>query len=50
MASFLREFLLFSFLAVCPGFYFRRHYFILMLPAIALLAGVAVSFGEGKPA
>jgi hypothetical protein len=29
--------------AVCPGFYFRQHYFILMLPAIALLAGVAVS-------
>ena len=41
--SFLAGFLLFSFLAVCPGFYFRRHYFILMLPAIALLAGVAVS-------
>ncbi|MFZ0914618.1 MAG: glycosyltransferase family 39 protein [Candidatus Korobacteraceae bacterium] len=40
---FLAGFLLFSFLAVCPGFYFRTHYFILMLPAIALLAGVAVS-------
>jgi hypothetical protein len=39
----LAGFLLFSFLAVCPGFYFRPHYFILMLPAIALLAGVAVS-------
>jgi hypothetical protein len=34
---------LFSFLAVCPGLYFRPHYFILMLPAVALLAGVAVS-------
>jgi 4-amino-4-deoxy-L-arabinose transferase-like glycosyltransferase len=42
-SSFLAGFLLFSFLAVCPGFYFRPHYFILMLPAIALLAGVAVS-------
>src|ERR1035437_10482 len=41
--SFLAGFLLFSFLAVCPGLYFRQHYFILMLPAIALLAGVAVS-------
>ena len=41
--SFLAGFLLFSFLAVCPGFYFRNHYFILMLPAIALLAGVAVA-------
>lgn len=32
-----------SFLAVCPGFYFREHYFVLVLPAVALLAGVAVS-------
>ena len=40
---FLAGFLLFPFLAVCPGFYFRGHYFILMLPAIALLTGVAVS-------
>lgn len=36
-------FLLFSFLAVCPGLYFRQHYFILMLPAVSLLAGFAVS-------
>lgn len=28
-----------SFLAVCPGFYFRQHYFVLMLPAVALLVG-----------
>jgi hypothetical protein len=40
---FLAGFFLFSCLAVCPGFYFRQHYFILMLPAIALLAGIAVS-------
>jgi 4-amino-4-deoxy-L-arabinose transferase-like glycosyltransferase len=39
-------FLLFSFLATCPGFYFRQHYFILMLPAVALLAGIAVSSGR----
>jgi hypothetical protein len=32
-----------SALAVCPGFYFRAHYFILLLPAAAMLAGVAVS-------
>ena len=31
-----------SFLAICPGFYFRQHYFILALPAVALLCGVAV--------
>ena len=40
---FLVSFLLFSFLAVCPGLYFRRHYFILLLPAVALLVGVAVT-------
>jgi hypothetical protein len=32
-----------SFLAICPGFYFRQHYFILVLPAVGLLCGVAVS-------
>ena len=35
-----------------PGFYFRKHYFLLTLPAPALLAGCAVSgpagFGVGK--
>lgn len=30
-----------SFLCVCPGFYFRRHYFIAMFPVVALLAAVA---------
>ncbi len=42
-AVFAACFLIFSFLAICPGFYFRLHYFVLMLPAIALLAGAAVS-------
>ena len=32
-----------SVLAMCPGFYFREHYFILVLPAAALLCGVAVA-------
>jgi 4-amino-4-deoxy-L-arabinose transferase-like glycosyltransferase len=41
--AFISAFVVFSFLAVCPGFYFREHYFVLMLPAVALLAGVAVS-------
>ena len=27
----------------CPGFYFRGHYFLAMLPAVALLCGVAAS-------
>ena len=42
VAVFSTFFLIFSFLAVCPGLYFREHYFVLMLPAIALLAGAAV--------
>lgn len=45
-AWFLLGFLLFSGLALCPGFYFREHYFILVLPAICLLAGVAVACAE----
>jgi hypothetical protein len=31
-----------SFLAVCPGLYFRPHYFVLLMPAVALLAGVGL--------
>ena len=34
----------FSFLALCPGAYFRPHYFVLLLPAAAILAGAGVSF------
>ena len=40
-ASFLVGFLAFSAAAVCPGFYFRPHYFVLLLPAISLLAALA---------
>jgi Dolichyl-phosphate-mannose-protein mannosyltransferase len=35
--------LLASLLSICPGFYFRGHYFILLLPVLALLCGVAVA-------
>lgn len=42
-AAFATAFLLFSFLAVCPGLFFREHYFVLLLPAAALLAGAAVN-------
>ena len=45
---FVGLFLLFSVLAVCPGLYFREHYFILMLPAVSLLAGLAVSCTADK--
>ena len=41
--GFLFGLLVSSILAVCPGFYFRSHYFILLLPAVALFAGVAVN-------
>lgn len=35
--------LVFSWFAVCTGFYFRPHYFVLVLPAVSLLAGVTLS-------
>ena len=45
-AAFATGLLFFSFLAVCPGLYFRGHYFILLLPAVGLLVGAAV---RGRP-
>ena len=39
----LLGFILAAALTVVPGFYFRKHYFLLTLPAVALLAGCAVS-------
>jgi len=53
-AFFLLGFFVFSCLAVSAGLYFRRHYFILMLPALSLLVGLGVSasatlLGQGKP-
>src|SRR5437899_6296339 len=38
--NFLLGLLVFSALAVCQGFYFRPHYFIMILPAVSLLVGV----------
>jgi hypothetical protein len=35
----LTGWLIVSFLAVCPGLYFRAHYFILLVPAVALFMG-----------
>jgi hypothetical protein len=40
--GFVAGFFLTSALAVCPGLYFRPHYFILLLPAVALCVGIAV--------
>lgn len=42
---FIIGFLFCSFLATCPGLYFREHYFVMLLPAIALLTGAAVYHG-----
>jgi 4-amino-4-deoxy-L-arabinose transferase-like glycosyltransferase len=42
ITAFLLVFLFFSTLALCSGFFFRLHYFILVLPAVSLLAGVGV--------
>ncbi len=39
---FVSGFFLFSFLSVCPGFYFRPHYFVLLLPSISLLIGLGI--------
>ncbi len=41
---FVLMFTFFSFLSVCPGFYFRAHYYITLLPAVSLLAGVFIHF------
>ena len=40
---FVSGFFLFSFLSICPGFYFRPHYFVFLLPSISLLIGLGVS-------
>ena len=39
---FVLGFAVFSFFAVCLGWYFRQHYFLLLLPATGVLAGMAV--------
>jgi len=36
-------FFVMSFLATTPGFHFRPHYFMLWVPAVALMAGLAIS-------
>lgn len=40
---FVVGFLLFSFLALCPGLYFRRHYFLFLMPAIAMLTSIGAN-------
>lgn len=36
-------FTLCSFLSICPGFYFRKHYFISFLPAVALMGALGLA-------
>ena len=45
---FLAGLLAASFLAVVPGFYFRSHYFVQILPAVALLAGAGAAALESR--
>ncbi len=40
--AFLIGFLICSFMSICPGLFFRNHYFILLLPAICVLAASGV--------
>jgi 4-amino-4-deoxy-L-arabinose transferase-like glycosyltransferase len=44
-AGFATGFLAAGALSVCPGFYFREHYFVAMFPAVAVLAGEVVTLG-----
>ena len=38
------SFAVFGILATTPGFYFRQHYFIVVLPAAALMAGITLDY------
>ncbi len=41
---FLWAYSAFSFFCICPGFFFRPHYFIVFLPAVAIFSGAAGSW------
>jgi hypothetical protein len=45
--TFILGFLVSSFIAICPGLYFRPHYFVFFLPATALLIGIAIRSFKG---
>lgn len=36
----------FSFLAICPGLYFRPHYFQMLLPAVSIFAAISADFAH----
>lgn len=45
---FIGLFTFFSFLTICPGFYFRPHYFITLLPAVSILTGSFIDWVNDK--
>ena len=47
---FVTLFFIFSFLGTAIGFYFREHYFILVLPALSLFVGLAIVSLQGATA
>jgi hypothetical protein len=46
---FLLAFLLLSFISILPGFYFRNHYFILLLPAVSVFIALSIDFTDRLP-
>ena len=47
---FIALFTLFSFLTICPGFYFRSHYFVTLLPAISISIGIFIEWINSRSA
>jgi hypothetical protein len=45
---FLLGFFIAALVAVTPGFYFREHYFLVVFPAAALLAGAAIDWASKR--
>ena len=37
-------FAIFAFASICPGFYFRQHYFIVLLPAAGFMAAITMDY------
>ena len=46
--AFIFFFAAFSFLSICPGFYFRQHYYVTLLPAVSMLVGIFVDYSDMK--
>lgn len=47
-SRFVALFTFFSFLTICPGYYFREHYFVTLLPSVAILVGISAQFLQTK--